>query len=102
MSQTLFERVRALHAAGQSAEAIEATLRAEGHSAEDITVLLGSVGAGPQPRPDPTKDTAPLTTLKRIANSKWLKGLAVLVFVGALTLAAAVAVALLRAFQALR
>lgn len=74
MSQTLFERARALHASGQSAESIRNTLVAEGFAAEDVAVILGSVGAGIQPRPDPTADTVPLTVMSRIVRSRALLG----------------------------
>ncbi len=74
MSQTLFERARALHASGQSAETIRDTLVAEGFAAEDVAVIVGSVGAGIQPRPDPTADTVPLTVMGRIAGSRALFG----------------------------
>lgn len=79
MSQTLFERARALHASGQSAETIRDTLVAEGFAAEDVAVILGSVGAGIQPRPDPMADTVPLTVMSRIAHSRALFGVVFLV-----------------------
>lgn len=79
MSQTLFERARALHASGQSAETIRDTLVAEGFAAEDVAVIVGSVGAGIQPRPDPTADTVPLTVMSRIAGSRALFGVAFLI-----------------------
>lgn len=79
MSQTLFERARALHATGQSAESIRDALVAEGFAAEDVVVILGSVGAGIQPRPDPSADTVPLTVMSRIARSRALLGVLFLV-----------------------
>ncbi|MBL8938646.1 MAG: hypothetical protein JNM69_29020 [Archangium sp.] len=75
MSQTLFERARALHATGQSAESIRDTLVADGFAAEDVAVILGSVGAGIQPRPDPSADTVPLTVMSRISRSRALFGM---------------------------
>ena len=79
MSQTLFERARALHASGQSAESIRETLVAEGFAAEDVAVILGSVGAGIQPRPDPMADTVPLTVMSRIMGSRALFGVGFLI-----------------------
>lgn len=79
MSQTLFERARALHATGQSAESIRDTLVADGFTAEDVAVILGSVGAGIQPRPDPSADTVPLTVMSRIWRSRALFGVVFLV-----------------------
>lgn len=79
MSQTLFERARALHATGQSAESIRAMLVAEGFAAEDVAVILGSVGAGIQPRPDPSADTGPLTVMSRIWRSRALLGVLLVV-----------------------
>lgn len=81
MSQTLFERASALHATGQSAESIRATLVAEGFAAEDVAVILGSVGVGVQPRPDPSADTVPLTVMSRVARSRGLLGVMLLVVV---------------------
>ncbi len=99
MTQTLFERARALQASGLSAEALHATLVKEGYAAADVVVILGSLGAGPQPRPDPTADTAPLTVVSRIARSRVLVGL---FFVTVATMcggAAWVATTLMAAFQ---
>ncbi len=79
VSQTLFERARALHATGQSAESIRDTLVADGFAAEDVAVILGSVGAGIQPRPDPSADTVPLTVMSRISRSRALFGVLFLV-----------------------
>lgn len=78
MSQTLFERASALHATGQSAESIRSTLVAEGFAAEDVAVILGSVGAGVQPRPDPAADTVPLTVMSRISRSRGVFGVVLL------------------------
>jgi len=74
MTQTLFERARTLQASGQSVESIQAALVKEGFAPADVVVILGSLGAGPQPRPDPTADTAPLTLVSRIARSRVLLG----------------------------
>jgi hypothetical protein len=70
MSQTLFERARALQASGHHADRIQALLVEEGHAAADVSVILGSLGEGPQPRPDPTADSAPLTLVTRVARSR--------------------------------
>jgi len=102
MTQTLFERAKTLHAAGQSAEVMHATLVREGYAAADVVVILGSLGAGPQPRPDPTADTAPLTTVARVARSRWLVGAFWLVVVSVCIGAAWAAVALMDAFQRAR
>lgn len=99
MTQTLFERARTLHATGQSPEAMHATLVKEGYAAEDVVVILGSLGAGPQPRPDPTADTAPLTLVSRIARSRALFGVFLLVVTTMCGGAAWIAVTLMAAFQ---
>ncbi len=99
MTQTLFERARTLHAAGQSAEVMHATLVNEGYAAADVVVILGSLGAGPQPRPDPTADTAPLTVVSRIARSRVLIGLFFLAVATMCGGAVWVATTLMAAFQ---
>lgn len=99
MTQTLFERAKTLHAAGQSAEVMHATLVREGYAAADVVVILGSLGAGPQPRPDPTADTAPLTVVSRIARSRVLIGLFFLTVATMCGGAAWVATTLMAAFQ---
>jgi len=99
MTQTLFERARTLQASGQNAESIHATLVKEGFAAEDVVVILGSLGAGPQPRPDPTADTAPLTVVSRIARSRALFGVFLLVATTMCGGAAWIAVTLMAAFQ---
>jgi hypothetical protein len=52
---------------------------ADGFAAEDVAVIVGSVGAGIQPRPDPSADTVPLTVMNRIARSRALFGVLFLV-----------------------
>lgn len=92
MPQTLLERARTLHAAGQRAEVIEATLVGEGFARADVLVVLGALGLGPQPRPDPSGGTAPLALVTRVATSKVLVGsfaVAVMTLLGALLWAAA-------------
>lgn len=99
MTQTLFERAKTLHAAGQSAEEMHATLVKEGYAAADVVVILGSLGAGPQPRPDPTADTAPLTVVSRIARSRVLIGLFFLAVATMCGGASWVAITLMEAFK---
>ncbi len=54
-------------------------LAVEGFAAEDVAVILGSVGAGIQPRPDPSADTVPLTVMSRISRSRALLGVLLVV-----------------------
>lgn len=71
----LYERAKQLQAKGLSADQIRATLLGEGAKPEDVHVILGSLGFGPQPQTDPTR---PLTTAKRMLESRPMR---LLVFV---------------------
>lgn len=99
MTQTLFERARTLQASGLNAESLHAALVNEGYAAADVVVILGSLGAGPQPRPDPTADTAPLTVVSRIARSRVLIALGVLLVATMCGGFSWVAVTLMEAFK---
>lgn len=50
---------------------IRKTLLAEGASEEDVTVILGSVGEGPQVQPDPTQK--PLALAQRVFENRTLR-----------------------------
>lgn len=66
----LYERAKQLQAKRLSAEEIRSTLLSEGAKPEDVQVILGSLGFGPQPQPDPTK---PLAMAKRALESRPMK-----------------------------
>ncbi|MDP1823598.1 MAG: hypothetical protein Q8L48_10155 [Archangium sp.] len=73
----LYERARQLQSKGMTAAEIHRVLLGEGAREEDIKVILGSLGLGPQPQPDPTQQ--PLALAKRIMESR---GLRLALFVG--------------------
>ncbi len=64
----LYERAKQLKGNGLSAEEIRKTLLAEGAKEEDVKVILGSLGFGPQPQSDPTPK--PLAVAKRVMESR--------------------------------
>ena len=78
----LYERAKQLQSKGLSAAEIQRTLLAEGAREEDVKVILGSLGLGPQPQSDPT----PQPLARRVMESRPLR-LAVFVL-GAAVLAA--------------
>ena len=63
----LYERARHLQSKGLSTEEIARTLLAEGFSQVDITVILGSLGLGPQPQ---AATPAPLALARRVMESR--------------------------------
>ena len=67
----LYERAKQLQSKGLSAVEIHRALLTEGAREEDIKVILGSLGLGPQPQPDPTQQ--PLVLARRIMESRPLK-----------------------------
>ena len=67
----LYERARQLKSQGLSAAEIHRTLLSEGAREEDIKVILGSLGLGPQPHPDPTQQ--PLALARRVMESRVLR-----------------------------
>ena len=67
----LYERARQLQSKGLSALEIRGALLSEGASPEDITVILGSLGLGPQPHPDPRQQ--PLAFAQRVMESRGLR-----------------------------
>lgn len=67
----LYERARKLQAEGLSTEEVSRTLLAEGARPEDVKVILGSIGMGPQPQPDPTQ--RPLGLARRMIESRALR-----------------------------
>lgn len=67
----LYERAKQLQSKGLSAAEIQQALLAEGARPEDIKVILGSLGLGPQPHPDPTQQ--PLALAKRVMESRALR-----------------------------
>lgn len=67
----LYERAKQLQSKGLSPAEIEEALLAEGARPEDIKVILGSLGLGPQPHPDPTQQ--PLALAKRVMESRALR-----------------------------
>ena len=77
----LYERAKQLQAKRLTAEEIRATLLSEGAKPEDVQVILGSLGMGPQPQPDPTR---PLAIAKRTLESRPMR-LAVFLFGTAMT-----------------
>ncbi|MBM4777561.1 MAG: hypothetical protein GQE15_07635 [Archangiaceae bacterium] len=82
----LYERARQLKSGGASSAEIRRALLAEGASEEDVQVVLGSLGDGPQPQPDPTQK--PLDLMSRVANSRGLRAVAFVM--GAVVVAAMV------------
>lgn len=78
----LYERAKQLQRKGLSAAEIQKELLAEGARDEDVKVILGSLGLGPQPQTDPTP--RPLALARRVMESPSLRlavfagGLAVL------------------------
>lgn len=67
----LYERAKQLQAKGLSGPEIQQTLRTEGVREEDIKVILGSLGLGPQPQANPTPE--PLALAKRVMESRPLR-----------------------------
>lgn len=67
----LYERARQLKSSGASVEQIRSELLRQGASEDDIKVVLGSLGEGPQVQPDPTQK--PLALVSRVANSRGLR-----------------------------
>ena len=67
----LYERAKQLQSQGLSAAEIERTLLGEGARDEDIKVILGSLGLGPQPQPDPSQ--RPLTLARQVMESRGLR-----------------------------
>jgi hypothetical protein len=67
----LYERAKKLQSQGLSASEIHRTLLSEGAREEDIKVILGSLGLGPQPHPDPTQQ--PLALARRVMESRVLR-----------------------------
>ena len=67
----LYERAKQLQSQGLSAAEIHRTLLSEGAREEDIKVILGSLGLGPQPHPDPTQQ--PLALARRVMESRVLR-----------------------------
>mgnify|MGYP001572426944 CR=1 FL=1 len=67
----LYERAKQLQSKGLSAEEIQRVLLGEGASEQDIKVILGSLGLGPQPHPDPTQQ--PLALARRVMESRGLR-----------------------------
>jgi len=57
---SLFDRAKALEAMGHRPDAIRASLEKEGVDPRDVAIVLGSMGAGPQPLPDPASGTGAL------------------------------------------
>lgn len=84
----LYERAKQLQSKGLSAAEIQRVLLGEGAREEDIKVILGSLGLGPQPHPDPTQQ--PLALARRVMESRALR-LAVSV-IGAAAVAALLSV----------
>jgi hypothetical protein len=67
----LYDRARQLQGTGLSDEEVSRTLLAEGARPEDVKVILGSLGLGPQPQPDPTQ--RPLQLARRLVESRALR-----------------------------
>lgn len=67
----LYERAKQLQSKGLSAEEIQRVLLGEGANEQDIKVILGSLGLGPQPQPDPTQQ--PLALARRVMESRALR-----------------------------
>lgn len=67
----LYERAKQLQSQGLSAAEIQRTLLGEGARDEDIKVILGSLGLGPQPQPDPSQ--RPLTLARQVMESRGLR-----------------------------
>lgn len=67
----LYERARQLKTGGASVDEIRSDLTRQGASEDDIKVVLGSLGEGPQVQPDPTQK--PLALVSRVANSRGLR-----------------------------
>lgn len=63
----LYERAKQLQGKGLSAAEIREGLLAEGAREEDVRVILGSLGLGPQPESDPTP--RPLKLAQRVMKS---------------------------------
>lgn len=104
-SRVLYERARQLKSGGASPDEIRRELLKQGATDEDIQVVLGSLGEGPQVPPDPTQK--PLALMSRVANSRGLRGVAFLVgavgfagLVWAVWVGAAFVMALVAAFRA--
>jgi hypothetical protein len=74
----LYELARRLKEQGRSAAEIRAELLKVGANAEEVTVLLGSLGCSAQPHA-----TAPelLTRTARVTGSRWTLGLLLLLFI---------------------
>ena len=66
----LYERVKQLQSKGLSADEIHRTLLGEGASEQDIKVILGSVGLGPQPQ---TATPQLLALARRVLESRPLR-----------------------------
>jgi hypothetical protein len=73
----LYERAKQLQSKGLSADEIRRALLEEGAREEDIKVILGSLGLGPQPQSDPTQ--RPLALAQRVMESRTLR---LVVFIG--------------------
>lgn len=102
--RVLYERAQQLKRGGASRDEIRRELLAQGANEEDVRVVLGSLGEGPQPQPDPTQK--PLALMSRVANSRGLRVVAFLVgavalvgLVWAVWVGAAFVMALIAAFQ---
>ena len=67
----LYERAKQLQSKGMSAAKIHQALLAEGNREEDIKVILGSIGLGPQPQSGPTPQ--PLALARRVMESRPLR-----------------------------
>ncbi len=67
----LYERAKQLQSKGLSAAEIQQALLAEGARDEDVKVILGSLGLGPQPQPDPSHQ--PLAFARRVMESRALR-----------------------------
>jgi hypothetical protein len=66
----LYERAKQLQSQGLSAAEIHRTLLSEGAREEDIKVILGSLGLGPQPQP---ASPQPLALARRVMESRVLR-----------------------------
>ncbi|MFO0601149.1 MAG: hypothetical protein U0228_37920 [Myxococcaceae bacterium] len=69
----LYERAKQLQAKGLTGAELNRALLAEGFAQADINVILGSLGVGAQPNPDPTQ--RPLTVATRVLESRGARAL---------------------------